>query len=46
MLDKALADASDAWKSRPATKKNKLVNRDMQQDRQVIYDIFRIEEDL
>jgi len=45
MVDKALAEASDAWKPRPATKKNKLFNRRLQQDRKIIYDVFRIEED-
>jgi len=44
MLDRALAEASDAWKSRPATKKNKLFNRQLQQNRQIIYDVFRVEE--
>ena len=43
MLDKALAEASDSWKARPATKKNKLFNRGLQQNRQIIYDVFRIE---
>ncbi len=44
MVDRALAEASDSWKSRPATKKNKLFNRRLQQDRRIIYDVFRIEE--
>jgi PiT family inorganic phosphate transporter len=44
MLDDALAEVSDAWKSRPSTKKNKLYNRRLQQDRKAVYDIFRIEE--
>jgi len=44
MLDEALADASEVWKSRPATKKNKLYNRKLQQDRKIVYDIFRIQE--
>ncbi len=43
-LDRALAEASDAWKPLPATKKNKLFNRRLQQDRQIIYDVFRIKE--
>ena len=45
MVDKALAEASDAWKPRPATKKNKLFNRRLQQDRQIVYGVFHIEED-
>jgi PiT family inorganic phosphate transporter len=44
VLDSALAEASDAWKSRPATKKNKLFNRQLQRHRQVIYDTFRVAE--
>ena len=43
-LDRALAEASDTWKSRPTTKKNKLFNRQLQQDRQALYDIFRVPE--
>ncbi|HSG96984.1 MAG TPA: inorganic phosphate transporter, partial [Woeseiaceae bacterium] len=39
MLDRALTETSDAWKPRPATKKNKLFNRKLQQDRQIIYDV-------
>lgn len=44
LVDRALAEASDAWISRPATKKNKLFNRRLQQNRQIVYDVFRIEE--
>jgi PiT family inorganic phosphate transporter len=44
MVDNALAEASDAWKSLPATKKNKLFNRRLQQERQIVYDVFRIKE--
>jgi PiT family inorganic phosphate transporter len=44
MVDNALAEASDVWNSLPATKKNKLLNRRLQQNRQIIYDVFRIEE--
>ena len=43
-LDRALAEASDTWKSLPTTKKNKLFNRQLQQDRQALYDIFRVPE--
>jgi len=44
MVDSALAEASDSWKSLPPTKKNKLFNRRLQQDRQIIYDVFHIKE--
>jgi len=44
LVDRALAEASDAWISRPATKKNKLFNRRLQDNRQIVYDVFRIEE--
>jgi PiT family inorganic phosphate transporter len=44
IVDRALAEASDAWKSLPSTKKNKLFNRRLQQDRKIIYNVFRIKE--
>ncbi len=44
MVDSALAEASDSWKPRPATKVNKLFNRRLQQDRQIIYDVFRVDQ--
>ena len=45
LLDEALAKASPEWTSRPATTVNKLFNRKLQSQRQIVYDIFRIEEE-
>ncbi len=44
MVDEALAEASDAWKSLPSTKANKVLNRELRRQREIIYDVFRIEE--
>jgi hypothetical protein len=44
ILDEALARASSEWTSRPATTVNKVFNRKLQAQRQIVYDTFRIEE--
>ncbi|MCP4315930.1 MAG: inorganic phosphate transporter [Hyphomicrobiales bacterium] len=41
MLAEDLAEKSDAWKSRPETKANKLFNRRLEQQRHEVYDLFR-----
>ncbi len=43
MLDEALAEASEEWRSRPATKINKLFNRHLQGQRREVYQVFQIE---
>ena len=43
MLDEALAEASEEWRSRPATKINKLFNRHVQGQRREVYQVFHIE---
>jgi hypothetical protein len=42
MVDEALANATEAWKLKPATKVNKLFNRHLREQRRIIYDVFRI----
>jgi PiT family inorganic phosphate transporter len=41
MVDEALANATEAWKLKPATKVNKLFNRHLREQRRIIYDVFR-----
>jgi PiT family inorganic phosphate transporter len=42
MLDDALADLSEEWRSLPDTKANKLLNRHIQEQRREVYSIFRV----
>jgi PiT family inorganic phosphate transporter len=43
MLDDALVDASEEWRSKPPTKVNKLFNRHLQGQRREVYGVFQIE---
>ena len=45
MVDEALANAAEAWKPKPATTVNKLFNRRLREQRRIIYDVFRIQDD-
>ena len=44
MLDEALAEKSEEWRSKPPTKVNKLFNRHLQGQRGEVYEIFKIEQ--
>jgi len=44
MLDDALAKESRDWQPRPDTKVNKLFNRGLNDQRQVLYNLFRVDE--
>ena len=41
MLGDAMAEASEAWTSLPSTKRNKLVNRHLNEQREEVYRLFR-----
>ena len=41
MLGEAMAEASEAWTSLPSTKRNKLVNRHLNDQREEVYRLFR-----
>ncbi|MFQ6024490.1 MAG: inorganic phosphate transporter [Acidiferrobacterales bacterium] len=43
MLDEAMAEASEQWRSRPGTKVNKLFNRNLQRQRREVYEVFQLE---
>ncbi|MDH3689059.1 MAG: inorganic phosphate transporter, partial [Gammaproteobacteria bacterium] len=43
MLDDALADASEEWRSKPPTKLNKLFNRHLEAQRREVYGVFQLE---
>ena len=42
MLDDALAELGEEWRSLPATKVNKVFNRHLQGQRREVYDVFRV----
>ena len=42
MLDDALAELGEEWRSLPPTTVNKLFNRHLQDQRREVYDVFRI----
>ena len=44
MLDDLLTEKSPAWQPRPDTKVNKLYNRRLQQQRQTVHDLFRVQQ--
>ena len=42
MLDDALAELGEEWRSLPATKVNKVFNRHLQGQRGEVYAVFRV----